>query len=194
MNKKKSKNNRDFLKAPEPSEPSKFKRGGSLNLGRESKKYRDKFSKRSVRATSAERRSEKTTDSDKEDDIILRSNRTPVRWHSFQNPETRVESINIRISTTKKEFSEGMSMNAMSCGQLQVIRKLALVTLTGYMERYCPSHRTGWNWELPKFIRKIKAPDYKGIFTFFVLSFVYYNEFDYFCNEFDNFCNEIDFF
>jgi hypothetical protein len=30
------------------------------------------------------------------------------------------------------------------------------------MERYCPTHRTGWNWELPKFIRKIKTPDYKG--------------------------------
>lgn len=52
----------------------------------------------------------------------------------------------------------------MSCGQLQIIRKLALVTLTGYMERYCPTHRSGWNWELPKFIKKIKSPDYKGEF------------------------------
>lgn len=75
----------------------------------------------------------------------------------------------------------GMPLAAMSCGQIQVIlslfryetifdflisaqviRKLALVTLTGYMERYCPTHRSGWNWELPKFIKKIKAPDYKG--------------------------------
>lgn len=104
--------------------------------------------------------------------LLLIFSRTPVRWHSFQNPE-RVDSINIRISTTKKEFTEGMSMNAMSCGQLQVIRKLALVTLTGYMERYCPSHRTGWNWELPKFIKKIKAPDYKGKFLIgFYLLFI----------------------
>lgn len=29
------------------------------------------------------------------------------------------------------------------------------------MERYCPTHRSGWNWELPKFIKKIKTPDYK---------------------------------
>lgn len=47
----------------------------------------------------------------------------------------------------------------------KVVRKLALVTLTGYMERYCPTHRSGWNWELPKFIKKIKTPDYKGIFA-----------------------------
>ena len=33
------------------------------------------------------------------------------------------------------------------------------------MERYCPTHRSGWNWELPKFIKKIKAPDYKGTFS-----------------------------
>lgn len=69
---KKNKSNRDFLKAPEV-EPSKFKRGGSLNLGSESKKYREKFNKRSVRSTSVERHAERTTDSDKEDDILLRS-------------------------------------------------------------------------------------------------------------------------
>lgn len=51
----------------------------------------------------------------------------------------------------------------MSCGQLQVIRKLALVTLTGYMESHCPTHRSGWNWELPKFIKKIKTTNYKGL-------------------------------
>lgn len=43
-----------------------------------------------------------------------------------------------------------------------MLRKLSLVTLTGYMERHCPTHRSGWNWELPKFIKKIKTPDYKG--------------------------------
>lgn len=56
----------------------------------------------------------------------------------------------------------GTALASMSCGQLQVVRKLALVTLTGCMERYCPTHRSGWNWELPKFIKKIKTPDYKG--------------------------------
>lgn len=53
-------------------------------------------------------------------------------------------------------------MASLSCGQLLVLRKLALLKLTACMERYCPTHRTGWNWELPKFIRKIKTPDYKG--------------------------------
>lgn len=110
-----------------------------------------------------------------------------VRWHSFQNGE-RPDWCKVTIKTPDfKHVDTGISLASMSCGQLQVsfhrtfasnltrelqwhlklqvVRKLALVTLTGYMERYCPSHRSGWNWELggvTKFIKKIKAPDYKG--------------------------------
>lgn len=62
-------------------------------------------------------------------------------------------------------FTGHRSMNTFFYLFKKVVRKLALVTLTGYMERYCPTHRSGWNWELPKFIKKIKTPDYKGIFT-----------------------------
>lgn len=48
-----------------------FTRGGSLNLGRGSNKYRDKLKNRSLRSRSL-RKSEKFADSDKEDDIVLR--------------------------------------------------------------------------------------------------------------------------
>jgi deleted in liver cancer protein len=44
--------------------------------------------------------------------------------------------------------------------------------LLSFTHRYCPSHRTGWNWELPKFIKKIKTPDYKGetcLFSFMLI-------------------------
>jgi len=48
-------------------------------------------------------------------------------------------------------------------GQIRVLRKLSMLKLTAIMEKYCPTHRTaGWNWELPKFIRKAKTPDHKG--------------------------------
>lgn len=56
----------------------------------------------------------------------------------------------------------GRPISTLSCTQLQVLRKLALLKLTAHMEKYCPSHRTGWNWDLPKFIRKMKAPGYRG--------------------------------
>lgn len=58
---------------------------------------------------------------------------------------------------------DGKSMFSLSCTHLQILRKLALLKLTAYIEKYCPSHRTGWNWEVPKFIKKIRTPMYKGI-------------------------------
>lgn len=81
-----------------------------------------------------------------------RNKGTVVRWHSFQRGLLYPENLDPLCPR---------AMASMSCGQLLVLRKLALLKLTACMERYCPTHRTGWNWELPKFIRKIKAPDYK---------------------------------
>lgn len=76
---------------------------------------------------------------------------TVSRWHSFQRNSVRPDS------------SRGQSINSLTVGQIRVLRKLAMLKLTAILEKYCPSHRTtGWNWELPKFIRKAKTPDYKG--------------------------------
>uniref|UniRef100_A0A182WRY0 Rho-GAP domain-containing protein n=1 Tax=Anopheles quadriannulatus TaxID=34691 RepID=A0A182WRY0_ANOQN len=225
------------LTAPDAA-PSKLHRGGSLNLGKASKRYRDAFSNRSVRHSS------KTAD----DGVEGRSSSkrsTVARWHSFQQPKvspidlqqqqqqqqsdqlgskddrkhalqrgttiaqlvsSTTNSSNamtvtscgaitttvstIVTSTTGKAHTllgltvegtqggstgaamgrgldgsatsgAGLRMSEMSCGQLLVVRKLGLANLTGYMERYCPTHRSGWNWDLPKFIKRIKTPDYK---------------------------------
>lgn len=76
---------------------------------------------------------------------------TVARWHSFQRNSVKPNSL------------RGQSLNSLTVGQILVLRKLAMLKLTAIMERYCPTHRTtGWNWELPKFIRKAKMPDYKG--------------------------------
>ncbi|XP_055906378.1 serine-rich adhesin for platelets [Eupeodes corollae] len=138
----------------------KLTRGGSLNLGKDSKK-RDGFRSASFRTRSTVRKDHKTSESDTENVKIV-SKSPVVRWHSFQEEE-RPHMIFKKCFTRKVETekTEGTSFAAMSCGQLQIIRKLALAILTGYMERYCPTHRSGWNWELPKFIKKIKMPDYK---------------------------------
>lgn len=56
-------------------------------------------------------------------------------------------------------------VGSLTVGQLLVLRKFALLKLTAIMERYCPTHRTGWNWELPKFMRKTKMPDPKGTYA-----------------------------
>lgn len=181
-------------------------RGGSLNLGKESQRYREDFnqsqdyprhntheekittvSKRDERLYKSFRRArggiyaedtslaktiyrEKSRsrsselagsqessstvasrDSDQEEESP-RHKGSVVRWHSFQRGSLYPEPLDPLCPR---------AMASMSCGQLLVLRKLALLKLTACMERYCPTHRTGWNWELPKFIRKIKTPDYK---------------------------------
>jgi hypothetical protein len=173
-------------------------RGGSLNLGKESQRYRDKLAQgKDDKAASAKREdkmhksfrhrddpyrdgkclSKEVTvyrdksrsrsselagsqesgstmasrDSDQEEESP-RHKGTVVRWHSFQRGSLYPEPLDPLCPR---------AMASMSCGQLLVLRKLALLKLTACMERYCPTHRTGWNWELPKFIRKIKTPDYK---------------------------------
>ncbi|KAJ8969835.1 hypothetical protein NQ317_007708 [Molorchus minor] len=82
-----------------------------------------------------------------------------IIWHKLPGKEVP------RLESDVSVDDNGPLMSHLSCTQLQVLRKLALLKLTAHMEKYCPSHRTGWNWKLPKFIRKIKTPVYKvGIF------------------------------
>ncbi|XP_049303081.1 uncharacterized protein LOC105233785 isoform X1 [Bactrocera dorsalis] len=134
----------------------KLTRGGSLNLGKDPKK-REGFRSASFRSRSTSRKETKPEETEN-------IKRTPVvRWHSFQMEE-RPNMIFRKCFSQKIDpnmNNHGIPFVAMSAGQLHILRKLALVILTGYMERYCPTHRSGWNWELPKFIKKIKMPDYK---------------------------------
>ncbi|XP_025991296.2 stAR-related lipid transfer protein 13 isoform X2 [Solenopsis invicta] len=168
-------------------------RGGSLNLGKESQRYRDKLAQDKEEKPAPSKREDKMRkslrrreDRDKAKEVTVyreksrsrsselagsqesgstvasrdsepeeespRHKGTVVRWHSFQRGSLYPEPLDPLCPR---------AMASMSCGQLLVLRKLALLKLTACMERYCPTHRTGWNWELPKFIRKIKSPDYK---------------------------------
>ncbi|NXT25193.1 RHG07 protein, partial [Syrrhaptes paradoxus] len=51
--------------------------------------------------------------------------------------------------------------DSLSAAQLARTQKLALLKLTALMDRYSPSSKQGWNWTIPKFIKKVKASDYK---------------------------------
>ncbi|XP_054244933.1 rho GTPase-activating protein 7-like [Indicator indicator] len=63
---------------------------------------------------------------------------------------------------------ESMSLGSLSsqtdsqtAAQLARTQKMALLKLTALMDRYSPSSKHGWNWTVPKFIKKVKASDYK---------------------------------
>lgn len=110
--------------------------GGSFNLGRESSQKRESFKTRRIfRSRSAIRHSsggDKDSKKDASDALLSpmmqqpKSGSVVQRWHSFRAQ-----------TCTKRDFAdgEGVSLCKLSCGQIEKLRKLALVTLTGYMER-----------------------------------------------------------
>ncbi|XP_070595567.1 rho GTPase-activating protein 7-like isoform X1 [Erythrolamprus reginae] len=64
-----------------------------------------------------------------------------------------------REGTHFESLSSQMDSQSATC--LSRMQKLALLKLTTLMDKYSPSSKQGWNWTIPKFIRKIKVPDYK---------------------------------
>lgn len=148
-------------------------RTSSLNLGKEGQKFRDRSLKRDKSASRSSELegspSSRSHDGDDDDDdsIDFKSKKNNIqRWYSFRTSTLNggpKASNTLQPSLSQKDPESYLSrpMSSLSCGQLHILRKLALLRLTACMERYCPSHKSGWNWELPKLIRKIKTPDYK---------------------------------
>lgn len=106
--------------------------GGSFNLGHQQQRDSSFKTRRIFRSRSAVRHNS-TNDNDKKDsssgDVQQQQPKSGLvvqRWHSFRAQ-----------TSTKRDFAdgEGVSLCKLSCGQIEKLRKLALVTLTGYMER-----------------------------------------------------------
>lgn len=91
------------------------------------------------------------------------------RWTSSPSHNANQDRITWRALSTSEEWDDekfdleegGRPIFTLACTQLHVLRKLALLKLTAHMEKYCPTHRTGWNWDLPKLMRKIKSHAYR---------------------------------
>ncbi|XP_062916936.1 stAR-related lipid transfer protein 8 [Mobula hypostoma] len=73
-----------------------------------------------------------------------------LRWHSFQNSHR--PSLN----------SASMEINRQSAAQLNLLQRFSLLRLTAIMEKYSVRSKQGWNWGVPKFMKRSKEPDYRG--------------------------------
>ncbi|XP_054611306.1 stAR-related lipid transfer protein 13 isoform X2 [Dunckerocampus dactyliophorus] len=75
--------------------------------------------------------------------------RPRVRWPSF------------RTSDHLKQPLSSLHISSQSASQLSLLQKFSLLRLTAIMEKYSLSNKHGWTWSVPKFMKRIKAPDYK---------------------------------
>ncbi|XP_065567660.1 rho GTPase-activating protein 7-like isoform X3 [Artemia franciscana] len=52
---------------------------------------------------------------------------------------------------------------SLTVGQMILVRKVALLRLTGIMEAHVPNHKgLSWAWDIPKFLKKIRPPEHRG--------------------------------
>ncbi|CAL8351603.1 unnamed protein product [Lota lota] len=72
-----------------------------------------------------------------------------LRWPSFQ--------IANRLSLSVAS----LQITNQSAGQLSLLQKFSLLRLTATMEKFSMSNRHGWTWSVPKFMKRMKVPDYK---------------------------------
>ncbi|XP_032446752.1 stAR-related lipid transfer protein 13 isoform X1 [Xiphophorus hellerii] len=78
---------------------------------------------------------------------LTRPNR--LRWPSFQ------------ISNRLSHSMASLQITNQSAGQLSLLQKFSLLRLTAIMEKYSMSNKHGWTWSVPKFMKRMKVPDYK---------------------------------
>uniref|UniRef100_A0A3B4UAM7 StAR-related lipid transfer protein 13 n=1 Tax=Seriola dumerili TaxID=41447 RepID=A0A3B4UAM7_SERDU len=78
---------------------------------------------------------------------LTRPNR--LRWPSFQ------------ISNRLSHSVASLQITNQSAGQLSLLQKFSLLCLTAIMEKYSMSNKHGWTWSVPKFMKRMKVPDYK---------------------------------
>ncbi|KAF6376818.1 StAR related lipid transfer domain containing 13 [Rhinolophus ferrumequinum] len=79
---------------------------------------------------------------------LTRPNRR-LRWNSFQL------SHQPRPSTASPHISN------QTAGQLNLLQRFSLLRLTAIMEKHSLSNKHGWTWSVPKFMKRMKVPDYK---------------------------------
>uniref|UniRef100_A0A8C6SJV3 StAR-related lipid transfer (START) domain containing 13a n=1 Tax=Neogobius melanostomus TaxID=47308 RepID=A0A8C6SJV3_9GOBI len=75
--------------------------------------------------------------------------RPRLRWPSF------------RTSDDLNQPSSSLHISSQSAGQLSLLQKFSLLRLTAIMEKYSMSNKHGWTWSVPKFMKRMKVPDYK---------------------------------
>lgn len=100
--------------------PKPIRRGGSLNLGKDSKSFRDGIQRKGFRSRSTVRSRKEEENSGNAAKQKEKVNMN--RWHSFQQTE-RKQSIALTLPQEpprRKSSISGVQLSTMSCGQLQV--------------------------------------------------------------------------
>ncbi|XP_015294624.3 stAR-related lipid transfer protein 13 isoform X5 [Macaca fascicularis] len=79
---------------------------------------------------------------------LTRPNRR-LRWNSFQ------------LSHQPRPAPASPHISSQTASQLSLLQRFSLLRLTAIMEKHSMSNKHGWTWSVPKFMKRMKVPDYK---------------------------------
>ncbi|XP_063506822.1 stAR-related lipid transfer protein 13 isoform X2 [Pongo pygmaeus] len=79
---------------------------------------------------------------------LTRPNRR-LRWNSFQ------------LSHQPRPAPASPHISSQTATQLSLLQRFSLLRLTAIMEKHSMSNKHGWTWSVPKFMKRMKVPDYK---------------------------------
>ncbi|XP_023570773.1 stAR-related lipid transfer protein 13 isoform X2 [Octodon degus] len=79
---------------------------------------------------------------------LTRPNRR-LRWNSFQ------------LSHQPRPSPASPHISSQTASQLNLLQRFSLLRLTAIMEKYSMPNKHGWTWSVPKFMKRMKVPDYK---------------------------------
>uniref|UniRef100_A0A8C9VHT2 StAR-related lipid transfer protein 13 n=1 Tax=Scleropages formosus TaxID=113540 RepID=A0A8C9VHT2_SCLFO len=85
---------------------------------------------------------------------------------------SRLQWPSFRMSNYITQSGISLHITSQSAGQLSLLQKFSLLRLTAIMEKYSMSNKHGWTWvvasvmsvalrSVPKFMKRMKVPDYK---------------------------------
>lgn len=80
---------------------------------------------------------------------------------SLTRPNRRLRWSSFRLSHQPQLSAATPYISSQSAAQLNLLQRFSLLRLTAIMEKYSMSNKHGWTWSVPKFMKRIKTPDYR---------------------------------
>ncbi|KAL1768301.1 stAR-related lipid transfer protein 13 isoform X1 [Sigmodon hispidus] len=80
---------------------------------------------------------------------------------SLTRPSRRLRWSSFQISHQPRPSPATPHISSQTAAQLNLLQRFSLLRLTAIMEKYSMSNKHGWAWSVPKFMKRMKVPDYK---------------------------------
>lgn len=80
---------------------------------------------------------------------------------SLTRPNRRLRWSSFHLSHQPQPSPATPHISSQTAAQLNLLQRFSLLRLTAIMEKYSMSNKHGWTWSVPKFMKRMKVPDYK---------------------------------